>query len=126
MVSGTKNGRNRFIRDEPRIDPSAFVAASADLIGGVMLGREASVWYQAVIRADDEPVTIGDGTNVQDGVIIHIDPGEPTTIGAGVTIGHRAMVHGAVPGRAARLADMLSRELSTTALGNSRCATGMK
>ena len=87
---------NQYVNQVPRIHPSAFVAESADLIGAVEVGKDASVWYQVVIRADDEPVTIGAESNVQDGSIIHIDAGMPTVLGKGVTVGHRAIVHGAV------------------------------
>ncbi len=87
---------NKYVHHTPRIHSSAFVAGSADLIGAVEIGENASVWYQVVIRADDEPVSIGAETNVQDGSIIHIDAGMPTVLGKGVTVGHRAIVHGAV------------------------------
>lgn len=87
--------RNRYLENIPQIDPTAFVADSADLIGAVSLGKQSSIWYKAVVRADDEPVTIGEGTNIQDGCIIHIDPGQPTILGNFVTVGHRAIVHGA-------------------------------
>lgn len=87
---------NRYVHHTPRVHPTAFVAESADLIGAVDIGKDASVWYQVVIRADDEPVTIGEGTNVQDGTVIHIDAGMPAVLGEGVTVGHRAIVHGAV------------------------------
>ena len=86
---------NQYVHEHPEIHPSAFVAESADLIGAVTIEKDASIWYQVVIRADDEPVTIGIGSNIQDGVIIHIDSGYPTIIGQGVTVGHRAIVHGA-------------------------------
>ncbi len=87
---------NEYVHHTPRIHPSAFIADSADLIGAVDIGKDASVWYQVVVRADDEPVTIGEGTNIQDGSILHIDAGMPTVLGKGVTVGHRAIVHGAV------------------------------
>ena len=87
---------NKYVHHTPRIHSSAFVAGSADLIGAVEIGENASVWYQVVVRADDEPVIIGAETNVQDGSIIHIDAGMPTVLGKGVTVGHRAIVHGAV------------------------------
>ena len=77
------------------IDPTAFIHPAAFVCGDVTLGPRASVWPAAVIRADSAPVTIGASSNVQDGVVIHVDPGLPCTIGAGVTIGHRAIVHGA-------------------------------
>jgi|TARA_B100002003_G_C14066129_1_gene513065 carbonic anhydrase/acetyltransferase-like protein (isoleucine patch superfamily) len=87
--------RNRYIKNQPQIDGTAFVAESADLIGAVTVGKQASIWYQAVVRADDEPITIGAGTNLQDGTIVHIDPGEPTVLGNYVTVAHGAIVHGA-------------------------------
>lgn len=78
------------------LDPSVFVAAGAIILGDVHIGAQSSVWFNAVIRADTDRVTIGAGTNVQDGVIIHVDAGAPCLIGNGVTIGHRAVVHGAL------------------------------
>lgn len=86
---------NQYLHVAPNIDPSAYITESAELIGAVTIGKQSSVWFQVVIRADDEPVTIGDGTNIQDGTIIHIDPGCPTILGNYVTVGHRAIVHGA-------------------------------
>jgi carbonic anhydrase/acetyltransferase-like protein (isoleucine patch superfamily) len=77
------------------IDPTAFIHARAFVCGDVALGARASVWPGAVIRADSAPVTIGESSNVQDGVVIHVDPGLPCSVGARVTIGHRAVVHGA-------------------------------
>lgn len=79
-----------------QIDPSVFVAAGAVVIGDVRIGACSSVWFNAVIRADTDRVVIGERTNVQDGVIIHVDAGSPALIGSGVTIGHSAVVHGAV------------------------------
>ena len=78
------------------IDPGVFVAAGAIIIGDVHIGAQSSVWYNAVIRGDTARVVIGERTNVQDGVIIHVDAGAPCTIGNGVTIGHAAVVHGAL------------------------------
>jgi len=77
------------------IHPDAFIHPEAFVCGDVTLGARASVWPDAVIRADSAPITIGESSNVQDGVVIHVDPGLPCTIGARVTIGHRAIVHGA-------------------------------
>ncbi|MBA3666613.1 MAG: gamma carbonic anhydrase family protein [Sphingomonas sp.] len=78
----------------PSIDASAWVAPSADLIGDVRLGPRASVWFGAVIRADNTPILIGEDSNFQDGAIGHSDPDAPLTIGARVTIGHQAILHG--------------------------------
>ena len=83
---------------EPRIDPSAWVADGAVLIGRVVLGPGASVWYGAVLRGDNEPIVIGANSNVQEGVVLHTDPGQPLTVGEGVTVGHQAMLHGCTVG----------------------------
>jgi carbonic anhydrase/acetyltransferase-like protein (isoleucine patch superfamily) len=83
---------------EPRIDPSAWIADSAVLIGRVVLGPGASVWCGAVLRADNEPIVIGAHSNVQDGAVLHTDPGQPLDVGEGVTIGHQAMLHGCTVG----------------------------
>jgi carbonic anhydrase/acetyltransferase-like protein (isoleucine patch superfamily) len=77
------------------IHASAFVHPEAFLCGDVRLGAHASVWPFAALRADNAAIVIGDGSNVQDGCVIHVDPGLPAIIGARVTIGHRAIVHGA-------------------------------
>ncbi len=81
--------------DAPVIDPAAWVAPTASVIGRARLGPDASVWYTTVVRADQERIDIGAGSNVQDGSVLHADPGRPVTIGERVTIGHRAIVHGA-------------------------------
>ena len=78
----------------PTIDPSAFVAAEATLIGAVTLEAGASVWPGAVIRADNEPIIIGANTSIQDGAVLHVDAGKPLRIGRNVTVGHQAMLHG--------------------------------
>lgn len=78
----------------PRLDEGAWAAPSADLIGDVRLGARASVWFGAVIRADNTPIILGEETNFQDGAIGHSDPGAPLTIGARVTVGHQAILHG--------------------------------
>jgi carbonic anhydrase/acetyltransferase-like protein (isoleucine patch superfamily) len=79
---------------EPTIGTGAWTAPSADLIGDVRLAPRASIWFGAVIRADNTPILIGEESNIQDGAIGHSDPGAPLTIGARVTIGHQAIVHG--------------------------------
>ena len=78
----------------PQVGDGAWVAASADLIGDVRLGARASVWFGAVLRGDNTPLILGDDTNFQDGAIGHSDAGFPLTIGARVTVGHQAILHG--------------------------------
>jgi carbonic anhydrase/acetyltransferase-like protein (isoleucine patch superfamily) len=82
----------------PEIDASAYVADSATLIGKVTLERDASVWSGVTIRGDNERITIGQGSNVQEGTVMHTDMGYPLTIGNNVTIGHQAMLHGCTVG----------------------------
>ena len=79
---------------KPVIPGSCFVADNATLIGDVRLGERVSVLFGAVLRGDNEPITIGDGSNVQDNCVLHNDPGAPLVIGKDVTIGHCAMLHG--------------------------------
>lgn len=78
----------------PDLASSAWAAPSADLIGDVRLAERSSVWFGAVIRADNTPILVGEESNIQDGAVGHSDPGAPLTIGARVTIGHQAIVHG--------------------------------
>lgn len=75
-----------------------YIAPSADVIGSVSLGDEASVWFGAVLRGDNDWIHIGAGSNVQDGTIIHVDPGAPVTVGANVTVGHGVLLHGCTIG----------------------------
>ena len=79
---------------QPQLADSAWAAPSADLIGDVRLAARASVWFGAVIRADNTPILISEDSNIQDGAIGHSDPGFPLTIGARVTVGHQAILHG--------------------------------
>lgn len=78
----------------PQLAEGAWVAPSADVIGDVWLGERASVWFGAIIRADNTPIVFGEETNFQDGAIGHSDPGVPLMIGARVTVGHQAILHG--------------------------------
>ena len=75
-------------------DDNFWIAPNASVIGDVVLERDASIWFNAILRADNEPITIGEGSNVQDGAIIHTDPGYACNIGKKVTVGHMAMLHG--------------------------------
>ncbi len=83
------------MHDVELVDSSAYVAANATLVGQVEIGPGASVWFGCVLRGDNEPIVIGPRTNVQDLTVIHTDEGVPCTLGAGVTVGHRAVLHGA-------------------------------
>lgn len=80
----------------PQIDPSAWIAPTAVLIGDVIVGPGASIWFGAVLRGDNEPITVGQGSNVQENAVLHTDMGFPLTIGADCTIGHMAMLHGCI------------------------------
>ena len=75
-----------------------WIAPNANVIGEVTLAKDASIWFNAVLRADNEPIYIGEGSNVQDGAIIHTDPGFACSIGKKVTVGHMAMLHGCTVG----------------------------
>ena len=82
----------------PVIPASCYIAAEATIIGSVTLGERVTVMSGAVIRGDNEPIVIGDDTNVQENCVLHTDPGEPLTIGKGVTVGHQVMLHGCTIG----------------------------
>ncbi|WP_338765555.1 gamma carbonic anhydrase family protein [Massilia sp. METH4] len=84
--------------DAPELHPSAFVADSATVIGKVTLAANSSVWYGATLRGDNERITIGENSNVQENTVMHTDMGYPLTIGRDVTIGHQAMLHGCTIG----------------------------
>jgi carbonic anhydrase/acetyltransferase-like protein (isoleucine patch superfamily) len=78
----------------PQIDPTAWVAPTAVLIGSVIVEAGANIWFGAVLRGDNEAITVGAGSNVQENAVLHTDMGFPLTIGANCTIGHKAMLHG--------------------------------
>ena len=84
--------------DKPTIPASAYVAPEATIIGKVILGENVSLWPGAVLRGDNEALTIGNGSNVQDNAVLHADPGFPLTVGEDVTIGHQAALHGCAIG----------------------------
>ncbi|MCX7856129.1 MAG: gamma carbonic anhydrase family protein [Anaerolineae bacterium] len=80
----------------PRIHPTAFVAPNAVVAGDVTVEEEASIWFGCVLRAEEAPIHIGPRSNVQDLTVVHTDVGRPCRVGAGVTVGHRAVLHGAI------------------------------
>jgi len=83
----------------PEIDDDTWIAADANVIGRVVLEAGASVWFGATLRGDNEPIVVGRGSNIQENCVLHTDPGYPLTIGAGCTVGHKAMLHGCTLGR---------------------------
>lgn len=83
---------------EPSIHQSAFIAESADIIGDVTIEKDASIWYKAVLRGDDNQIIVGESSNVQDGTIVHCGIEKATIIGKNVTIGHGAIIHGCTIG----------------------------
>jgi carbonic anhydrase/acetyltransferase-like protein (isoleucine patch superfamily) len=85
-------------QDSPRVAASAWVADSAQVIGNVVLHEDASIWFGAILRGDTETLTIGRGSNVQDGSVLHADAGFPVTLGEDVTVGHQVMLHGCTIG----------------------------
>ena len=82
----------------PRVDPTAWVADSAQVMGNVTLEADASIWFGVVIRGDNEPITIGEGSNIQDASVLHSDLGKPLKVGKRVTVGHGVMLHGCTVG----------------------------
>lgn len=82
----------------PEIDEEAWVAPNASVIGRVVLRRRASVWWGATLRGDNDLIEIGEDSNIQDGSVLHTDPGLPLSVGAGVTVGHLVMLHGCTVG----------------------------
>jgi len=83
---------------QPHLGDGVWIAPSAELIGDARLGANASVWFGAVIRADNTPILVGERTNIQEGAMLHSDPGAALTIGADVTVGHHAVLHGCTIG----------------------------
>jgi hypothetical protein len=89
----------------PRIDPTAFVAPTATLIGDVTVEAGASVWFNAVLRGDYGPIVVREGANVQDGSVLHAPPGIPVDIGPGATVAHMCVIHGVHVGSEALIAN---------------------
>ena len=80
----------------PKVDQNSWVASNAVIIGKVELKKDSNIWFNVTLRGDVEPITVGEGSNVQDGSVVHSDPGCPVIIGKNVTIGHLVMLHGCV------------------------------
>lgn len=90
-----------FEGTQPRVHPTAFIAPTAVLIGDVTVEERASVWYNAVVRADFAPIVIRRGANVQDNAVVHVTPVNPVEVGPGATVGHTCVIHGATIGEEA-------------------------
>jgi carbonic anhydrase/acetyltransferase-like protein (isoleucine patch superfamily) len=82
----------------PQIAASAWVAPNATIIGDIRLAENSSIWWNTVLRGDNEPISIGENSNIQDGSVLHTDPGAPLTVGRNVTVGHLVMLHGCTIG----------------------------
>ncbi|MDP1654144.1 MAG: gamma carbonic anhydrase family protein [Rhodocyclaceae bacterium] len=82
----------------PQLAPSAWVAPNATIAGDVRLAENVSIWWNAVLRGDNDPITIGENTNIQDGSVLHTDEGIPLTLGRDITVGHLVMLHGCTVG----------------------------
>ena len=102
----------------PDIDPAAFVAPTAVVVGKVRMGPRASIWYGAIARADSEVIEIGEDSNVQDGSTMHSDPGYPLVLGRGVTVGHNVVLHGC------RVEDDVLVGMGSTVLNGAHIGTG--
>jgi carbonic anhydrase/acetyltransferase-like protein (isoleucine patch superfamily) len=102
----------------PAIHPEAWIAPGAVVVGSVTLGRAASVWYAAVLRADDDEIVVGAECNIQDQCCLHVDPGEPVVLEERVSVGHHATVHGAYVGAGALIG------IGAVVLGRSRVGAG--
>ena len=85
-----------FNNISPKIDKESWFAPNSVLIGNVTLKKDANVWFNAILRGDVEPIIVGEGSNIQDGSVVHTDPGCPATIGKNVTVGHLVMLHGCI------------------------------
>ena len=83
---------------EPKIDETAFIAETVDVIGKVTIGKNSNIWYNSVLRADNNTITIGENTSIQDGSVVHVADEFPTIIGNNVTVGHKALIHGCTIG----------------------------
>lgn len=115
-----------FALDEhvPELGKDAWIAASAQVVGKVALGAQVSVWFNAVLRGDNEPITVGARTNIQDGAVLHNDEGVPLTIGEDVSVGHMAMLHGCTVGNGS-LIGMHATILNRAVIGK-HCLIGAK
>src|ERR687886_2263670 len=108
----------KYFDHEPQLAPDVFIAPDAHVIGKVTIGPRSGVWFGATIRGDTEPLRLGEGCNVQDHCTLHTDPGFPVVIGNFVSLGHNAIVHGAV------LEDYVLIAIAATVLSGARIGAG--
>ena len=87
-----------YYKHRPEVPSSSFIAPGAALVGRVKLGEKVSVWFNAVLRGDNDDILIGEGSNIQDGCVLHVDEGFPIDVGKNCTIGHKVMLHGCTIG----------------------------
>lgn len=114
----SEKNNNIYINEKPEIDESVFIAENAVVLGKVTVGKNTSIWFNAVIRGDIAPIDIGKGCNIQDGCIIHVDADKPAVLKNGVGLGHGAVVHGAV------LEDGVLIGMNATVLSGARIGSG--
>jgi len=95
---GARMAVYRLGENSPLVAPSAYIAPNATVVGKVILAENATVWFGATLRGDNETISIGANSNVQDSAVLHTDPGFPMSVGANVSIGHQAMMHGCTVG----------------------------
>jgi len=98
MKVGARMAVYRLGDDSPVVSPSAYIAPNATVVGKVILAENSTVWFGATLRGDNETISIGANSNVQDSAVLHTDPGFPLSIGSQVSIGHQAMMHGCTVG----------------------------
>jgi carbonic anhydrase/acetyltransferase-like protein (isoleucine patch superfamily) len=103
---------------EPTVAETGWIAPNATVLGAASIGAESSIWYNAVIRADADRITIGSRTNIQDGCVLHADPDSPLTIGSGVSVGHNAVLHGCT------IADDVLIGMGAIVMNNATIGTG--
>lgn len=112
----------KFGDKQPKLSSNYYVAPGAAVIGDVRIGEDVSIWFNAVLRGDNDTIELGDGTNIQDGAVLHVDKGHPIKLGKRVTIGHKAMVHGCTIGDGS-LVGMNAVILNDAVIGN-HCLIG--
>src|ERR1700704_688442 len=95
---GARMAVYRLGDDSPVVSPSAYIAPNATVVGKIILAENSTVWFAATLRGDNEVISIGANSNVQDSAVLHTDPGFPLSVGVNVTVGHQAMLHGCTIG----------------------------